>query len=101
MITHIVWWTLKDEALGANATENREKMITMLRGLEGNVPSLRSIAVSTEFLGTTTESVQVVLISSHDDAAGLKAYADHPEHLKCVEFIKQIVATRKVMDFVV
>ena len=100
MINHIVWWTLKEEALGADAKENCKKMVTMLRALEGKVPSLKSLRVSTEFLETTTEPVQVVLLSTHDDAAGLQAYAVHPEHLKCVEFIKQIVATRKVMDFI-
>jgi len=101
MIKHLVWWTLKEEALGATAKENCAKMVAMLRGMEGRIPSLKSIEVSTEFLETTTETVQVILQSTHDDAEGLKAYAVHPEHLKCVEFIKQIVATRKVMDYVV
>lgn len=55
MLKHIVWWTLKDEAEGATGAENGRKMLEMLRGLEGRIPSLRSIDVSMEFLGSTTE----------------------------------------------
>lgn len=101
MLKHIVWWTLKDEAEGATGVENGRKMLEMLRGLEGRIPSLRSIDVSMEFLGSTTEPCQIILLSTHDDAEGLKAYAEHPEHMKCVEFIKKIVASRKAIDFIV
>jgi len=101
MLKHIVWWTLKDEAEGATGAENGRKMLEMLRGLEGRIPSLRSIDVSMEFLGSTTEPCQIILLSTHDDTEGLKAYAEHPEHMKCVEFIKKIVASRKAIDFIV
>jgi len=101
MIKHIVWWTLKEEAAGATAAENAEKMITMLRALDGKIETLKSIEISTEFLESTSEEIQVILQSTHEDAEGLKAYAVHPEHMKCVEFIKQIVATRKAIDYVV
>jgi hypothetical protein len=101
MIKHLVWWSLKEEAAGAPAAENCTKMVAMLRALEGKIPSLKSIEISTEFLGSTSEEpIQVILQSTHDDEAGLKAYAVHPEHMKCVEFIKQIVATRKAIDYV-
>ncbi|MFV0349192.1 MAG: Dabb family protein [Halodesulfovibrio sp.] len=102
MIKHIVWWSLKEEAAGATAAENCEKMVAMLRALEGKIPSLDSIEVSTTFLGSTTEEpIQVILQSTHNDEESLKAYAVHPEHMKCVEFIKQIVATRKAIDYVI
>jgi len=101
MIKHIVWWSLKDEAAGGTAAENCEKMLTMLRALDGKIPSLKSIEVSATFLESTTEApIQIILQSVHDDAEGLQAYAVHPEHMKCVEFIKQIVASRKAVDYV-
>ena len=100
MIKHIVWFTLKEEAEGASAAENAEKMVAMLRALEGKIPTLNSIQVSKDFLETTSEDVQVILVSTHDDAEGLAAYAGHPEHLKCVEVIKHVIASRKAIDFV-
>ena len=101
MIKHIVWFTLKDEAEGATAAANAEKMVTILSNLEGKIPSLKTLDVSKEFLDSTTEEVQVILLSTHDDAEGLAAYANHPDHLECVEFIKKVISSRKAIDFVV
>jgi hypothetical protein len=101
MLKHIVWWTLKDEAEGASGAENGRRMLDMLRGLEGRIPTLLSIEVTMDFLGSSTEPCQILLQSSHDDAEGLKAYAEHPEHMKCVEFIKKVVASRKAIDYIV
>lgn len=101
MLKHIVWWTLKDEAEGASGAENGRRMLDMLRGLEGRIPTLLSIEVTMDFLGSSTEPCQILLQSSHDDADGLKAYAEHPEHMKCVEFIKKVVASRKAIDYIV
>lgn len=99
MLKHIVWWTLKEEAEGATAAENALKMKAMLDPIMGKIPSLKALDVSVSFLPSTTEPVQAILLSTHDDAAGLKAYAEHPEHMKCVEFIKKVVASRKAIDF--
>ena len=101
MLKHIVWFTFKEEAEGASAAENAEKAVTMLRSLEGKIPTLKTLDVSKDFASTTTEEVQVILFSTHDDEAGLKDYAEHPLHLECVEFIKKVIASRKAIDFIV
>ncbi|MCG8531457.1 MAG: Dabb family protein [Desulfovibrionales bacterium] len=100
MIKHIVWFTFKD-AEGATAQENAEKTVAMLRTLEGKIPTLKTLDVSAEFATSTTEDVQAILLSTHDDEAGLNAYADHPLHLECVDFIKKVIASRKAIDFIV
>lgn len=99
MLKHIVWWTMKDEAEGATGAENAARIKALLDPLMGRIPSLKGLEVSTTFLGTTTEPVQVILVSTHDDAEGLKDYAAHPEHMQCVEFIKKTVASRKAIDY--
>ncbi|MFA9394980.1 MAG: Dabb family protein [Halodesulfovibrio sp.] len=101
MIKHIVWFTMKDEAEGAFAEENAEKVATLLRSLEGKIPSLRSVEVSTHFTSTTTEKVQVILLATYDDEEGLAAYANHPAHVAAGEFIGKVRETRKAIDFVV
>ncbi len=101
MLRHIVWWTMKDEAEGASGAENAAKMLAMLQNLEGRIPTLKDLEVTTTFLETTTEPVQILLQSTHDDGAGLKAYAEHPEHMACVDFIKKVVASRKAVDYIV
>ena len=101
MIKHIVWFTMKEEAEGATAKENAEKVATLLRGLEGKIPTLRSLEVSTQFASTTTEDVSVILFATYDDEKALKEYNDHPEHIAIGNFIKKVRVDRKAIDFVV
>ncbi|MFI3272223.1 MAG: Dabb family protein [Pseudomonadota bacterium] len=101
MLKHVVYWTLKDEAEGHTAAENATKFVEIIRNLEGRIPSLLSLDVSATFADTTTEPCHVILISTHADAEGLKAYAEHPDHMACIPFIKAIAASRKAIDFIV
>lgn len=101
MIRHLVWWTLKPEAEGRTAAENAALMKARLEALMGEVPSLKSIEVSYEFLPSSTQPVQVILMSTHDDAAGLKAYAEHPKHVAVgTELVKLVTETRQAIDYV-
>lgn len=99
MTKHIVWWTLKDQAEGASAAENARKMKTMLESLKDIVPSVKDMEVAVEFLPSTTESVGVLLVTTHDGQEQLKEYAEDPEHARVVEFVRKVVATRKSIDY--
>lgn len=99
MIRHIVWWTLKDEAEGQSAAQNAQQIKAMGEALIDTVPSLKSIEIGIDIKETTTLPVQVVLVSTHDDMAGLKAYAEHPEHLKLGAFIKATTSSRQAIDY--
>ena len=77
MVRHIVWWTLKPEAEGRTAAENAKLIKQRLEALMGQIPSLKSLEVSYDFLQTCTMPVNVILMTTHDDAEGLKAYAEH------------------------
>lgn len=99
MIRHIVWWTLKDEADGHTAGENAQRIKTMGEALLEKVPSLKSIEIGIDIKESTTLPAQVVLVSTHDDLAGLKAYAEHPEHLKLGELVKATTTSRQAIDY--
>lgn len=98
MIQHIVWWTLKEEAEGSNAEGNAKRMVDMLRALEGQIPSLLSLSVSMEIAGSSTEPCDVILVSTHENVEGLQAYAEHPAHMACVDFIRSVVSSRHAID---
>lgn len=98
MIKHIVMWTLKPEAEGGTAAENAQKMKTMLEGLNGVIPTLSHLEVSTDIVEAAPEA-DVCLYSEFATKADLDAYQVHPEHQKCVAFIKNIVSSRHVLDF--
>jgi hypothetical protein len=94
MIKHIVMWKFKDEVPEADKLE----MKRLLEALKGVAPTLLDIEVGLDVLGTD-QSQDVVLYSEFEDLAGLKAYAEHPEHLKVVEFVKPRVCERHAVDY--
>lgn len=100
MIKHIVMWTLKEEAAGATAVENAAKMKEMLEQLNGKIEVLKHLEVSTEVFEAAPDC-NVILYSEFDSKEDLQAYAIHPLHQECVAFIKQIVASRSVVDYVI
>ena len=80
MIKHVVCQKFKEKADANIAAQ-------MLRNLMGTVPSLRSIEVGVDFLGSE-RSYDLVLIATFDDEAGLQAYDGHPAHQEVRNFIK-------------
>ena len=100
MLTHIVWWTMKDNAGGRTADENIRLIRSQLEDLRGRIPSLKEIRLSTEILPGSTEPASLVLVTRHDDAAGLAAYAEHPEHQKVAVLLKEAAASRRAIDFI-
>lgn len=100
MIKHIVMWTLKEDALGATATENGAKMKEMLEALMPTVPTLKHIEVSIETFDDTP-GCDAILYSEFASREDLDIYQAHPAHKQCVSFIKQVVASRSAVDYVI
>jgi quinol monooxygenase YgiN len=98
MIKHIVMWKLKDSALGATKQENALKMKQMAEALYGVIPGLLKLEVGIDF-SATPSSGDIVLYSEFPDRATLDAYQVHPEHQKCVTFIKEVVTERRLVDY--
>ena len=98
MIKHIVMWTLKDEAEGAGKAANALKMKELLSALPGLIPVLRHLEVGVDVFAATP-ACDVILYTAFDTRADLDAYQVHPEHLRVVGFVKQVVATRSVVDY--
>lgn len=99
MIRHIVYWELKPEADGRSALENAKRMKEGAAAMLGQIPSLKAIEVSYIFLPSTSVSAKVILQSTHDDAAGLQAYAVHPVHVEYAKMVGTVAASREVIDY--
>ena len=90
MVRHIVWWTLKPEAEGRTAAENAKLIKQRLEALMGQIPSLKSLEVSYDFLPTCTMPVNVILMTTHDD----------PAHVAVgKELIKLVTESRQAIDY--
>jgi hypothetical protein len=96
-IRHIVMWKLASEAPEEKLAQ-AEEMRAALEGLNGVVPTLRSLTVRPNalFVGANYD---VVLDSTFDDADGLAAYAAHPAHEEAAKVIKKYAAERTAVDY--
>jgi hypothetical protein len=98
MIKHIVMWTLKDEAEGAGKAANAQKMKDLLSALPPFIPVLRELEVGLDVFAASP-ACDVILYTAFDTRADLDAYQAHPEHQKVVGFVKQVAASRSVVDY--
>jgi len=96
MIRHIVMFDFKKE----NKKENIQKAKEMLENLINTIPTLKSMEVGVNF-SSEGRAMDLSIITSFEDKAGLEEYAIHSEHLKVVEFIKTVVNSSKVSDYIV
>ena len=64
----------------------------------GQIPSLKSLEVSYDFLPTCTMPVNVILMTTHDDAEGLKAYAEHPAHVAVGKELIKLVRPSTILS---
>ncbi|WP_312875574.1 Dabb family protein [Allocatelliglobosispora scoriae] len=70
----------------------------LLEGLVGAVPQIRTLDVRLDELKTPV-SAHLCLTTTHDDAAGLVGYQEHPAHLEVAVWLKPRLAARTVVDY--
>jgi Stress responsive A/B Barrel Domain len=91
-MTHVVMYQLSDPDDAAQA-------VRFLRSMAGRIQSLRCVRAGTDSRADTGAH-DVVLITEHDDTAGLEAYLTDPVHLEVAGWIRPRVASRAVVDSV-
>lgn len=96
MIKHMILWKLKDELTDKTAVKAGIKV--GLEGLKGVVPGLMEICVRTE--GLASSNADVMLDSTFESEAALKAYAVHPAHVAVAdEKVRPFTQMRLCLDF--
>jgi hypothetical protein len=91
MIRHVVLFkTVKDAPL----TLIKEK----IENLKTEIPEIIDISVGID-IDFDPNSSDFCVITDVKDIKDLNIYANHPEHLKVISFIKPYVTERKVTDF--
>jgi len=94
MIIHVVMFKFK-EGISQESIDDAKEQIEMLVDL---VPRLQNIKVGMNF-ANEERAMDMVLISNFETKEDLELYANHPEHKKVIEFIKEIAEYTKVVDF--
>jgi hypothetical protein len=96
LIKHIILWKLKDEIV--DKTSVKAGIKAGLEGLKGVVPGLVDIVVNAK--GLSSSNVDVMLDSTFESEAALKAYAVHPAHVEVANRdVRPYTQTRLCLDF--
>ena len=96
MLRHIVIWSFKDHAEGADKADNVRKAKALLEGCTNLVDGQLAFAVLTgDMAGCTAD---LALYSEFQDEQALAAYQSHPTHQALAPFMKAVVQSRQCMD---
>ncbi len=98
MVKHIILWQLKDEFTAEEKENIKAGIKSGLEGLQGKIPGLIDIHVQTE--GLPSSNTDVMLDSTFEDEAALKAYAVHPAHVEVADNnVRPYTKSRSCLDF--
>ncbi len=98
MLKHIVAWTLKDHAEGADKAANVQIMAAKLKSCHGIVPGMHVFEVATGAAGFDFNA-DLVLYSEFESRAALDAYQVHPTHKAILPFVGAVRETRICFDY--
>jgi len=99
MIKHIVMWTLKDHAEGADKVANLQTFAANLESCRGIVPGMHAFDVVTAATAGAELTADIALYSEFEDMAALQAYQTHPTHKAIAPFMAAVRLTRNCLDF--
>lgn len=93
MVKHIVMFKL-----GEKTAENMERAVHSLRSLEGEIETLQSIEIGTDFL-ESERSYDIVFTAHFKDPDGLNIYANHENHLPVIKIMRSLCSSSVVVDY--
>lgn len=76
------------------------EFLAAIEPLKDSVPSVRALSVKRNELNVET-NFDLTLIADFDDEAGLREYAEHPEHQPVLAMGKRLVKDRACTDFTI
>ena len=91
MLTHVVFFTFTD-------AEDRHGAQARLEALPALIEAIRSMTTGLDELGDPG-AAHLVLITTHDDVAGLRAYQEHPVHEEFGAWVRPLLSGKAVVDF--
>jgi Stress responsive A/B Barrel Domain len=94
MIKHVVLFKFKQ----GTAQTNVDELMGLLAALPDAIPEIKSYQFGRDVTGIE-KPYDFALVSGFDDMAALKQYADHPDHVKVVEFVRTISDDVASVDF--
>ncbi len=97
MIKHIVLFKFMNDLPESEKKQKMKSIKTSLEALTEKIESLKKMEVGINC--NPDEEYDLVLTSEFLSMEGLKAYAEHPEHLKVGAVIREILDKRACVDY--
>mgnify|MGYP002397122953 CR=1 FL=1 len=94
MIRHIVMVKLKPETKPASV----EKLKSMLEALPPLISEIKFYEVGVNVIESPAAS-DIVLVSEFNNKEELVAYREHPEHVKVLDYLKEVKESSTVVDY--
>jgi len=91
VLTHVVSFTFTDP-------EDRYEAQARLEALPPHIDAIRALRTGLDELGDPG-SAHLVLITTHDDVGGLRAYQEHPVHEEFGAWVRPRLSGKTVVDF--
>ncbi|MDD4922014.1 MAG: Dabb family protein [Bacteroidales bacterium] len=98
MIKHIVFWKLKEEALGHDKATNALLIKEKLEALNGQIEGLIKAEVGIDFEGSDM-AADVALYTEFASKEDLAFYQQHPKHKAVQAFVGEVRLARQVVDY--
>ena len=99
MVKHVILWTLNPELSEEEKLSVKKGIKEGLEGLVGKVPGLIDVKVHVDGR-LTSSNADVMLDSTLESEAALKAYAVHPEHVAVANGkVRPFTVQRTCLDF--
>ena len=98
MIKHVILWQLKDELTTEEKSAVKAGIKEGLEALIGRIPGLLEIRVQSK--GLPSSNADLMLDSTFESEAALKAYATHPAHVEVADGkVRPFTKIRLCLDF--
>ena len=99
MVKHIILWTLRPELSESEKSKIKADIKRELEALKGQVPGLVDITVNIDNR-LESSNCDLMLDSTLESPAALKAYATHPAHVHVADtYVRPYMVQRTCLDF--
>ncbi|WP_243112817.1 MULTISPECIES: Dabb family protein [Acutalibacteraceae] len=98
MITHVVFFKMKSEALGKTGNENAQELAEKFQKISEKIPGVISTETGHNY-NREERFYDMCLNQKFESKEALEKYLVHPLHLKVREFVFQVIDHRIVVDY--
>jgi Stress responsive A/B Barrel Domain len=94
MFRHVVCFAWIDSV----TDEQVEQFSEMLAGLPARIPELRGYSFGSD-AGVAAGNFDFALVADFDDTTGWRAYQEHPDHRRVIEFVRPLIRSRAAVQY--